>query len=149
LFNEELLASVRPAKEFAMRDAALARKRIDGDVLRARLLKEVNDPNVPRAWRFESLRTLSLLSCGNVREVLFGANQDTRDAFQNAKRSLARYPSEQAYVDLLYHVTEHIPEDVDVKFGPERFIVGAASVASVVLNNPRVAACARMAMLRY
>lgn len=147
--NEPLLAGVRPAKEFAMRDAALARRKVSGDVLRARMLKDANDPSVPRAWRFEALRTLSFASCGNVREVVFGPGKDVQDAFANAKQSLARYPSEDAYLDLLYRVTERIPEDAGVSLGPERFIVGAATIAGVVLNNPRVAACTRMAMLSY
>lgn len=147
--NEALIAAVRPANRPALNGAASVRQRLDGDALRSRLLGDANDPNVPRGLRFESLRGLSFASCGNVREVLFGPNQDIREAFAGAKQSLARYPSEQAYVDLLYRTTERIPESAGVSLGPERFIVGAATIAGVVLNNPRVAACTRMAMLSY
>lgn len=147
--NDELMAAVRTPKEFTLNSAASVKQRVDPDVLRERLLNDVNNADLPRGIRLESLRSLSFGACANVREVLLGPDQQVRDAFANAKRTLARFPSEQAYLDLLFQSTERVPEDAGVKLGPERFIVGAATVAGVVLNNPRVAACTRMAMLSY
>lgn len=147
--NDELMAAVRTPKEFTLNSAADVKQRVDPDVLRERLLNDVNNLDLPRGIRLESLRSLSFGACGNVREVLLGPDQQVRDAFANAKRTLARFPSEQAFLDLLFQSTERVPEGAGVKLGPERFIVGAATVAGVVLNNPRVAACTRMAMLSY
>ena len=149
LMKEDLMMAARTPKEFPANDASRARQRTDARVLRARLLSEANNIDLPRGIRFESLRSLSMSSCSNVREVLMGPSPDVRDAFRNAKVSLARFPSEQAYLDLVFRTTERVPEDAGVMLAPERFIVGAAAVAGVVLNNPRVEACTRMAMLSY
>lgn len=149
LLKEDLAAAVRVPKEFPRNEAESVNRRVDSDELHARLLAEANNPELPRGVRLEALRSLSFTSCSNVRDVFMGPNQDVRDAFQNAKASLARFPGERAYMDLLFELSERVPHNAGIKLGPERFIVGAAAIAGTVLNNPRVEACTRMAMLSY
>jgi len=145
--RDDLVAQVRMPKEFSQDDSRRLRWRVDADEPRARVLATANNAALPRGIRLESLRSLSFQSCGNVREVLLGPDKAVRDAFEHAKTTPARFPSEVAYIDLMSHMTERVPLETGEKMGPKRFIVGAATVAGAVLNNPRVAACTRMAMM--
>ena len=98
---------------------------------------------MPRALRFESLRSLSFTSCGSVREVVFGPGADVRAAFDRAGSMLARYPSEQALVELMYEATKRMPTGITAYSVSSHLIIGAATVAGTVLHNPRVEACTR------
>jgi hypothetical protein len=112
--------------------------------VRGRLLARLADPAVHRGDRYEILRLLSASSCTNPRELLLGPRSDVTDAINNARNSLARYPSERALVDL---VTQQ-PDYRVVRDGMDpigKFAVSSATVAGVVLRNPRLAACARLA----
>ena len=111
-----------------------------------RLLDEVADPQLPRALRFESLRSLSFTTCGSVREVLFGPGADVRAAFDRAGSTLARYPSEQAFVELMYEATNRMPTGITLYSVSSQLIIGAATVAGTVLHNPRVEACTRVVL---
>ncbi|MBC8087365.1 MAG: hypothetical protein H7Z40_08855 [Phycisphaerae bacterium] len=147
--KETLAAALKPAHLSVAKGARNVRPRVDAAVLRARLLADANNPNLSRGLRYESLSKLSFSSCGNVREVLFGPSKEIGDAYAGARQTLARYPSEQAHLDLMLHAMDRIPEDAGVLLAPERFLVGAATVAGTILNNPRVASCTRMAMLSF
>ncbi len=126
----------------------IARPRRNGvyppsDEVRARLLARAADPTVPRAERYELLQRLSASSCTNVPELLFGRRSDVTDALASARRDLARYPSEQALMDLLgatprprINLGTHGPLDL--------FAVSASTIAGTVLRNPRMATCARL-----
>ena len=118
--------------------------RIDADAMRARLLADASDPRAPRAVRLESLRQLSFASCGSPRGLLFGHSADVDAAFDNARTSLARNPSDRAFIDLLYVAPARVPENVTSTRLSDQLIVGAATVAGMVLHNPRVAACTRI-----
>ena len=123
------------------------RRAFDVDAARARLLADANDPRVPRSARFESLRQLSLATCGSARGMLLGPATDIDAAFGGARSGLARYPSEQAYLDLLDDAASRFPTENVGRISPsDRLMVGAATVAGMVLNNPRVAACTRMVL---
>ena len=114
------------------------------DDARRRLIAEVADPARHRGERFESLRMLSMSSCTNVRELMFGPRADVTDAIRDARRNLARYPSEQALADLVSRGIE--PQTAGVSFGPiEALAVSSATVAGVVLSNPRLTACTMIA----
>ena len=96
-----------------------------------------------RGERYEALRLLSAASCTNVRELLFGPGSDVTDAFRNARRDLARYPSERALVDLVHLKPE--ARRAELGFDPLQMLaVSSATVAGVVLRNPRLAACTRI-----
>ena len=112
------------------------------DEARQLLLAQATDPKELRGIRFESLELLSLSSCTNVRELLFGPRGDVRAAFEQAKRDLARFPSEQAYLDLIPRSPRF--GDIDDAGPPSpvrQFLVGTSAIAGAVLHNPRLAAC--------
>ena len=112
--------------------------------MRQRLIDRSADPSVRRGERYEALRLLSASSCTNVQELLFGPGSDVTDAFRNARRDLARYPSERALVDLIHLKPE--ARRADLGFDPLQMLaVSSATVAGAVLRNPRLAACTRIA----
>lgn len=110
-----------------------------------KLLRDARDPNTPRALRFESLRALSFASCGTVRGMLSGPSDEVEKAYADAKTSLARYPSEAAFLDLSHDApNRQFEESSTTKFPGTQLLLGAANVASVVLQNPRIASCTRI-----
>ena len=120
-------------------DAALARRQ---------LIAALQDPGMPRALRYQALGTLATSSCGNVREVLFGADEDVRSAFAGAGTTVARFPSEQAFLELLSQVPSRVPLS-EVRSSWANFLLhGAAVTASTVLHNPRIASCALLVRMQ-
>lgn len=113
------------------------------DEARRRMLARVNDPSVPLGERFESLQNLSVSSCTNVRELMFGPRAEVSAAFDHARQTLARFPSERALVDLA-------SRQPSITGAPhwnglfQALAVSSASVGGVVLHNPRLAACTRI-----
>jgi hypothetical protein len=120
---------------------------IDAAVLRQRLIADVDNAALPHALRFQRLQQLSLSSCGSAREILFGPGAEVRDAFAGARTTLARFPAEQAYVDLISRTLNRLPEDKGTHSALDNLVLGAATVSAAVLNNPRVASCARIAVV--
>ena len=118
-----------------------------GDV-RRRLLANIEDPAVPLGVRYESLRLLSGTSCTNVRELLFGPSAETMQVVQRARHTLARYPSEVALVELLTRPSYPGP-DVSSSNPFRTLAVSSASVAGVVLQNPRLVSCTRILTGRW
>lgn len=118
------------------------------DDARRRLIAEVADPARHRGERFESLRMLSMSSCTNVRELMFGARADVTDAIRDGRRNLARYPSEQALAELVSRAPE--PQAANYPFNPiESLARSSATVAGLVLRNPRLPACSIIAGSYY
>ncbi|CAN5690436.1 hypothetical protein BH11MYX2_BH11MYX2_37370 [soil metagenome] len=113
---------------------------------RARLIAIATDPTRPRAERFESLAILRMSSCSNVRELLTGPRSDVTNALADARRTLVRYPSDRALLDL-----NGVPEASHMPAGFSNPIsdlaVSAASVAGAVFHNPRFATCSRVLTL--
>ena len=58
-----------------------------------------------------------------------------------AQRTLARFPSERAYLELVYQGADRLRESESMLRPQDQLIMGAATVASLVLYNPRIAAC--------
>ena len=113
------------------------------DVVRRRLIAQSADPSIPRGERFEALRLLSTASCTNVPELLFGPRRDVENAFRDARANLARFPSEQALVDLIHR--DPRPNIASMSYDPiQSLALSASTVAGVVLRNPRMAACSRI-----
>jgi hypothetical protein len=106
------------------------------------LLARATNPNELQGVRYQALELLSFSQCSNVRELLLGRSPDVNRAFDQAKRDLARYPSERALIDLIQR-TPHSPQLYsDYAWGPARkFLYGAATIAGTVLRNPRLAEC--------
>ena len=115
--------------------------------IRQQLIARSANPTLHRAERYESLYLLSQSSCTNVRELLFGTRTDVTDAFNAARRNLARYPSEQAMVDLIGRSGAALPADL-LTNPLEKFAVSTATVAGAVLGNPRLAACTRIILAK-
>ena len=115
--------------------------------IRQQLIARSANPTLHRAERYESLYLLSQSSCTNVRELLFGTRTDVTDAFNAARRNLARYPSEQAMVDLIGRSGAALPADL-LTNPLEKFAVSTATVAGAVLGNPRLAACTRIVLAK-
>jgi hypothetical protein len=108
------------------------------------LIHVASDPAVSRTIRLESLRALAFSSCTNVRGVLFGPSPESNAAFDDARKSLARYPSELAFIDLLQDAPNRPLGNSEIESKAEWLLLGAASVASTVLNNPRIQTCTRV-----
>jgi len=111
--------------------------------LRRQLLARLADPAVPLTERFDGLQSLSIASCTNVRELLFGPRSEVVDAVDRARRTIARFPSERALVDL----QTRLPA-LSGSYGPlnpfQSLAASAAGVAGVVTQNPRLVTCTRI-----
>jgi hypothetical protein len=127
--------------------ALSTRQRLSLDELQRHLLRDVNDPALPRAVRFERLQRLSYASNCSVGGMLRGPSREVLTAFEEAKRTLARFPSERAYLDLLQETPNRLPDDfADARTVPGMVVAGSATIASIVLHAPRVAMCTRFAL---
>ncbi|MCZ8206472.1 hypothetical protein [Gemmatimonas sp.] len=109
-----------------------------------RLIAVAGDPTVPRTIRLESLRALAFSSCTNVRGTLLGPSAASDAAFDEARRTLARYPSEVALIELMQDAANRPPGGSEIAAKRDWLLLGAASVASTVLNNPRIQTCTRV-----
>lgn len=106
---------------------------------RTTVLAALTDPSVPRAVRMEQHFLAHYLQCNSAREIVFGMSDDLRTALDEARRQLARFPSEDALLRRNEQVFESQPS-----FGPEAggaLLMGAATAASAITGNPRIAAC--------
>ncbi|MDQ2664712.1 MAG: hypothetical protein M3Z05_01775 [Gemmatimonadota bacterium] len=113
---------------------------------RAAQLAKLGDPARHRGERFESLNLLAKSSCTNVPELMTGPRGDITAAIDNARRSLARYPSERALIDQMEaNIAPKVPEGYSNPISD--LAVSAATVAGVALHNPRLAACTRILTL--
>jgi hypothetical protein len=124
-----------------------ARQRMSLDELQRHLLRDINDPALPRAVRFERLQRLSYTSNCSVGGMLRGPSREVLSAFDEAKHTLARFPSERAYLDLLQDTPNRLPDSfTDARTVPGMVVAGSATIASIVLHAPRVSMCTRFAL---
>lgn len=142
----EMLPSAEVSRDEVSVNVTASRRVANYADYQSLLLNDVRDEQLPRAMRFKSLLALSFTTCSNVGGMLRGPSADVTAAFDYAKKSLARYPSELAFIDLLYDTPNRIPADV---FGGQRsvsdaFVSGAATVAATILRNPRIESCTRV-----
>ena len=114
--------------------------------LRATALRNFNDPALPRGYRFEQLSTLAWSTCSNVRSVLAGPSEETQQAFETARSTLARSDAERQYIDLLERNVTDLPNRPAAPGFVAGIIQGAASVTSAVTGNERIAGCTRVLM---
>lgn len=115
-------------------------ERVSAEESRRRLIARLDNPAVPLGERFEVLRMLSASPCTNVRELMFGPRADVTEAIARARRTVARYPSERALVDLMGRMPA--PPYGDPSFNPFLSLpISAATISGVALHNPRLASC--------
>ncbi|MEO7457696.1 MAG: hypothetical protein ABIY52_15650 [Gemmatimonadaceae bacterium] len=137
------VAAVTP-DQLASIAATTRRDRVTPAEQRGEMIARVSDPRLARGERYETLHQLSVSSCTNVRELIFGPRQDVLDAVAKARATLARYPSERALVDLTSTVPTLRLEDV--QYSPiSALVASASSIAAVALNNPKLPTCAVIA----
>jgi hypothetical protein len=113
--------------------------------VRRRLLASAANPELSRGLRLESLQGLSFGVCTNVTEVFTGHSDEVSDAYRSARTSLARYPSEQAYLTLMLDSPNRVPP-YDKGSLSKRLIMGAGEVASTILRNRKISGCTRLAL---
>lgn len=129
-----------PTKGSFRRVSAVARAHPSPDEVRRHLLAELADPTVPRPERFEAVRALSLVQCSSVRGLLFGQDDEVKRAIERSRDALARYPSERALIELQTRMPSVAA--ISAATSPmQSLFVSPATVAGVVLRNPRMAAC--------
>lgn len=109
-----------------------------------RLIGIAGNPAAARALRLESLRQLAFNSCTSVQGALRGPSAQSNAAFDNARQSMSRYPSEVALIDLMQDALNRPMGSGELDTPADRMLFGAASVASVVLNRPHIRTCTRV-----
>ncbi|MEX2178964.1 MAG: serine/threonine-protein kinase, partial [Gemmatimonadaceae bacterium] len=112
--------------------------------LRSAMITLAADRNEMRGLRFEMLLMLSVAPCTNARELVFGPEADVRAAFDRAKRTMARFPSDTALLDLMYESPERV-RVLDGRSGPR--LAPLIDAVSFALRNPRLAGCSRILLL--
>ena len=85
-------------------------------------------------------------TCGSVRSVLLGPPAEVAQAFDVARRSLARSDAERQYIDMLQRNVSDIPTRPVPPNLLLEIVQGAAVVTSTVTGNPRIASCTRVAI---
>jgi hypothetical protein len=108
---------------------------------REQALATLIDPSVPRSVRMERHFLAHYLQCNSTRELLFGMSDDMRATLDESRRQLARFPSEDALLRRHEAVFESLPSFVGARSGG-MLLMGAATAASAITGNPRIAACA-------
>jgi hypothetical protein len=151
---------VRAAREAAVaaRDAAVAAgagpesrtpgAQFDPVVVRQDIARVVRSRQLPRSIRVEALGTLGLAPCTNVRELIFGPDPELTALFAEAKRTLARFPSEQALIEMFRTAPErgfHADPRLPRRNWAARLGIGAAHVAGFLLRNERLPGCVEIA----
>lgn len=99
-----------------------------------------------RSMGFEGATQPALAPCTNVKELMFGRSDENQARLDSLRTSVARYPSEQAFFDML---EKNVEAGALEGFGETRSpgvlmraIYGASRVAGTVMGNPRLAMCA-------
>ena len=144
-FPNDLVSEVRIPKSI-LSDPLRVGKRVSAEELQRRLISEANNPALPRGVRMEQLSQLSMASCRNISGMISGPTAETRAAFNNARKSLARYPSEIALLNMIEDESNRVPDKDRIDDSVERFVMGAALVASTVTGNERFSTCTRAAI---
>jgi len=117
---------------------------------RAEILAAANDTSLPRDSRYGGLLTIATLPCFNVREMIFGPDPDILGAFDTARRTLARFPSDSARIDVLERIATGerpgwTPETLkSLRTGDPLYAEVArwwGNVSARILGSPRIARC--------
>jgi hypothetical protein len=146
--GRDALAASVALPEKTGRYQPMATPRVPFGQWQQRMLEQSHDTRLPIGVRYESLGQLAFGTCSSVRGMLSGPSAEVLQAFATARTTLARYPSEQAYLDLMLDAPNRVPEQFYQSPSlTMRLLIGASTVSSTVLHNPRIATCARLAIL--
>ncbi len=119
---------------------------VDPRSVRRALVRIAGTPGMPRAERWEALHMLGISACGNVRELVFGDDEDLRDVFALARRDLVRYPADSAMLEVIHTSVERfaraqLPAHPGVVADA---IADFGGLSAALMRNPRIAGCARL-----
>jgi hypothetical protein len=109
-----------------------------------RALRDLSDPSLPRAFRFEQLGLLSYASCTSVRKVLVGNSAAEEAAIVDARATLPRFASEREVMEHMQRRVDALNRPATSSDGIGRLIQGAAEVTSALTGNERIASCTRL-----
>jgi hypothetical protein len=116
-------------------------------VMRHELVVQSRNPRLPPGVRMDLLQALSWSPCTNLRELVFGPDQDVRDAFADARTTLTRFASDSALLQLLYENPERA-RSLDGFIESPGFVGGlllkSADLVGGVLGNARISGCSRL-----
>jgi hypothetical protein len=130
----------------ALRPLSQAALRVDPpaslEEARRRYVARIADPAAPLGERFGHAGQLSMITCTNVREMMFGPRADVVSAIAEARRTLPRFPSERAVLELDLRPLADPGAGSATPLRP--LMVSAAAVSGIVLQNPRLLACTRV-----
>jgi hypothetical protein len=119
-------------------------------VMRRALVVQSRNPRLPPGVRMDLLRALSWSPCTNLRELVFGPDQDVRDAFADARNTLARFASDSALLTLLYENPER-GRALDRIFDSPGLLGGlllkSSDLVGGALGNARIPGCSRFVYL--
>lgn len=107
-------------------------------------LRQAQDTTQLRGVRMEMFYTLALVPCTNARELIFGPGEDIQAAVAQARRDLLRFPSEEAYLELILESPERAASTdagliADDLVSP--LILGIARISGWMLRNQRIPGC--------
>ncbi len=123
---------------------------LDPKALRRRITARVTAQGVARGVRLAYYDQLARAPCTNVRELLTGTSADAHEAMTRARSSLARFPSEQALLDLMdrtptvAHGTGPSLGIGTVQRSAWRFMYVLSRASGWILRNPRIPGCVSM-----
>ena len=107
------------------------------------------DRSLPLGLRFEEVRQAARAPCTDLGEMIFGPAGDVRQVFGRARRDLARFPSDTAFIALVERDAARGPGVTPDVFGPEygrRGLLEASAIVvlratSRILGSPRLVRC--------
>ena len=132
--NERLSAALPVRATTNTRDAA---------VIRADIARAVEDRSLLRGVRFELLQSLMVAPCTNARELVFGPNEDLVRVFEIARRELARFPGEEALLEVARTTAERGVSEPVEGFLP-RLVYRLSRLAGLLLANKRLSGCTEL-----
>jgi hypothetical protein len=109
----------------------------------ASLGRTMRNAKLSRGARMEVLFPILLHSCADPRQLLFGVDDDFRHAVRYARDSLARFPSERAWVD---GMSNWIAGADSTRIVPQRasVYVSLAQLLDRVVGGRRFTSCAAL-----
>ena len=118
--------------------------RLPSSERQANAVRDLNDPSLPRSFRFEQYGLMNYSVCGSIPRVLFGLRAEETAAMANARGGLSRFDSERALLDYMDHRIALPVSEPTRSSALTSIIDGAAQLTSAVTGNPRIEGCTRL-----
>jgi hypothetical protein len=103
--------------------------------------QKAQDEQRRRGERWEALQAMSMATCSNAHEMLFGPSGEFETAFASARANLARFPSEH---QLLSNMRASVPPDIELNGLFPVAIARVGRLAGWVFRNERLGGCATL-----